>query len=316
MSDGTLLSSRRTVGRFAPSPTGPLHFGSLVTAVGSWLFARRAGGEWLLRMEDLDTPRIVPGAADDILRTLESLGLVWDREVVWQSRRLRLYEEAFQRLQDAGWLYPCGCSRTEIARIATASGDAIVYPGTCRNGLQTGKNPRAFRVRTAEQPLHFYDLVQGEQQQNLSRTCGDFVVRRADGPFAYHLAVVVDDAESGVTDVVRGADLLDATVCHLHLQNLLGFPTPSYAHLPLVTGPDGTKLSKRDSAVSFGKGRRLDREGGELLAAALRFLGQRPPEHLRGAPVAEVLAWGISAFDPCRIPREGGPFEPASKEQQ
>jgi glutamyl-Q tRNA(Asp) synthetase len=279
--------------------------------VGSYLIARRAGGEWLLRMEDLDTPRVVAGAADDILSTLETLGLCWDREVVWQSRRSHLYQEALDRLIRDGWAYPCGCSRTEIARIATASaegGHAAPYPGTCRLGLPPGKEPRAFRVRAPATPIRFHDQVQGEQIQDVSCIYGDFVVRRADGPFAYHLAVVVDDAAAGVTDVVRGADLLDATPCHIHLQTLLGLQEPRYAHLPLVTGPAGAKLSKRDAAVSLTSGRNLARDGGSLLWATLRFLGQRPPQALYGASAADVLAWGRSFFDSSAIPRSGGPF--------
>ncbi|HEY5974800.1 MAG TPA: tRNA glutamyl-Q(34) synthetase GluQRS, partial [Geobacteraceae bacterium] len=227
------------IGRFAPSPTGPLHSGSLVAAVGSYLAARSVGGRWLLRMEDLDQPRVVPGMADDILRTLEMLGFVWDGEVVWQSRRTEAYQAALDRLSSLGVVYPCGCSRTEISRIASAphgSGE-LVYPGLCRSGLVAGKVPRAIRVLVPAREIAFQDGILGRFTQDLAATCGDFVVKRADGPFAYHLAVVVDDAAAGVTQVTRGADLLDSTPRQLYLQELLGLSHPIYNHLPLVCGP-------------------------------------------------------------------------------
>ena len=212
-------------GRFAPSPTGPLHFGSLVAALGSYLFARRSGGRWLLRMDDLDAQRVVPGMADDILRTLEILGFSWDGEIVWQSRRDVAYAEALQRLEQLGVVYPCGCSRGEIARIATAphdSGDELVYPGTCRGGLAHGKEARSLRIRVPEEEISFLDGIAGPFRQILAEVCGDFVIRRADGLFAYHLATVVDDDAAGVTQVVRGADLLASTPRQIYLQRLLG----------------------------------------------------------------------------------------------
>jgi glutamyl-Q tRNA(Asp) synthetase len=282
-----------------------------VTAVGSFLSARRGGGEWLLRLEDLDAPRVVPAAADDILSTLEILGLYWDRQVVRQSERIDAYQEALVRLQEAGWAYPCGCSRSEIVRASSASaggGPGGAYPGTCRCGLPPGKSPRAYRVRSPLEPIRFRDRVQGEVLQDVERHWGDFVVRRADGPFAYHLAVVVDDAAAAITEVVRGADLLDATPCHIHLQSLLGLETPAYAHLPLVTDPGGKKLSKKESAVSLAAGRDLGRDGGRLLWGALLFLGQGPPLELRSSPATEVLAWGVSCFDMSRVPMSCGPF--------
>ncbi len=303
------------VGRFAPSPTGPLHLGSLVAAVGSYLLARRSGGRWLMRMEDLDQPRVVPGMADDILRTLERLGLHWDGEVVWQSRRDTHYQAALERLAAWGLLYPCGCSRAEIARLASAPhGDSeLPYPGSCRSGLGVGKVPRAFRVRVPvpDETITFRDGIVGEQCQNLATSCGDFVVKRADGPFAYHLAVVVDDDAMGVTQVVRGADLLTSTPRQIYLQRLLGFSQPSYSHLPLVAGSGGGKLSKRDNAVSIAQGLDLAQAGGRLVAAALRFLGQELPAGLSAAPAAEILAWGREHFDPVRIPVCGGPLTPA-----
>lgn len=302
---------KQIIGRFAPSPTGPLHLGSLVAAVGSYLFARQAGGLWLMRMEDLDTPRIIPGMADDILRTLEALGFTWDGEVVRQSSRTAAYEAALAELARIGMVYPCGCSRAEIARIGSAphgrEGE-LRYPGFCRNGLPAGKSPRAIRVRVADEPVTFKDGVMGEISENLGESSGDFVVKRADGPFAYQLAVVVDDGEARVNQVVRGADLLHSTPRQIYLQRLLGFASPGYCHLPLVTGPDGAKLSKRENAVSLADGRNLRKEGGKLLFASLRFLGQKPPALLERASCREILEWGVTCFDPAVIPRLPAPL--------
>ncbi len=305
-------ASPTTIGRFAPSPTGPLHLGSLVAALGSYLMARREGGLWLLRVEDLDTPRVVPGMTDDILRTLETLGFQWDGEVVYQSRRTGVYQEALERLLRDGAAYPCGCSRAEIARAASAphpGEEGPAYPGLCRNGLAAGKTARSVRVRVTDEPVVFHDGVMGTCGTNLSAIGGDFVVKRADGPFAYQLAVVVDDAESGVNQIVRGADLLCSTPRQILLQRLLGYPTPSYFHLPLVTGPAGAKLSKRDNAVSLASGRDLAAEGHLLLFDALRFLGQDPPLSLMGATCDEILSWAVGHFSPEFIPREPGPFQ-------
>ncbi len=299
------------IGRFAPSPTGPLHLGSLVTALGSYLLAKQGGGQWLLRIEDLDTPRVVPGIADDMLRTLEILGFQWDGEVMWQSCRSDAYSSALERLLQNGVAYPCGCSRAEIARIATAphAGDeGPVYPGLCRDGLPAGKSARSIRVRTDEEPVCFRDGLKGQVCQNLAALGGDFVVKRADGLFAYHLAVVVDDAESGVNQVVRGADLLSSTPRQIHLQRLLGLPEPGYFHFPLVTNSDGTKLSKRDNAVSLASSCNLEREGHLLLFDSLRFLGQNPPLFLHDASCVEILSWAVEHFLLAAVPRVPGPF--------
>lgn len=296
------------VGRFAPSPTGPLHLGSLVAAVGSYLMVKSLGGRWLLRIEDLDTPRVLPGIADEMLRTLEILGFQWDGEVIFQSRRTKAYLEALAKLRERGCVYPCSCSRAEIARIGSAPHDGEegpAYPGTCRDGLPRGKHERAVRVKVTDQEISFTDNVMGEFRQVLSLTCGDFVVKRADGPFAYHLAVVVDDAESGVTQVVRGADLLGSTPLQIYLQMLLGYPTPLYSHLPLVAGPDGGKLSKRDNALSISSCRK---NGGELILAALKFLGQTPPAGLQKSSCREILSWGCKHFDPALIPVVSAPL--------
>ena len=277
------------VGRFAPSPTGALHFGSLLAALASWLDARRAGGRWLVRMEDLDTPRVVPGAADAILRQLESFGLEWDGAVVRQSARLDLYRDAIENLN--AHCYPCACTRKELEDSALAIDGSRIYPGTCRAGLAPGKAARALRVRTNGEPIRFADRVQGEISQSLERDIGDFIVRRADGLYAYQLAVAVDDAAQGVTDVVRGADLLDSTTRQIHLQRLLGFSTPRYLHLPVATNAKGEKLSKQTQALDA----RVDD-----IPGALRFLGMNPPA---GPASGEMLAWASKHWDPARIPR-------------
>jgi glutamyl-Q tRNA(Asp) synthetase len=258
-------------GRFAPSPTGPLHLGSLVAAVGSWLFARRAGGRWLVRIEDIDTPRVVPGSAEEILAALQRYGLQWDGEVVWQSQRTALYERALATLRERGLVYDCGCSRAELQRAASAPlGREPVYPGTCRNGLPAGRVARAIRFRAPDEVIAFDDLLRGRVEENAAQETGDFVVRRADGLFAYQLAVVVDDAEQGVMQVVRGADLLSSTARQIALQRALGVPTPEYAHLPLVLNAEGAKLGKRDGALPLPS---LDDERvRETLAEALRIL--------------------------------------------
>ncbi|WP_371873214.1 tRNA glutamyl-Q(34) synthetase GluQRS [Geomonas limicola] len=298
------------VGRFAPSPTGPMHLGSLVAALGSYLMAKRSGGTWLLRMEDLDLPRVVPGIADDMLRTLETLGFAWDGEVVYQSRRTEFYRAAAALLVERGLAYPCGCTRSEIAQIASAPHEeGLVYPGICRDGLAPQKVERALRVKVYDEVISFNDQVMGHYSQHLTGSCGDFVIHRADGPYAYHLAVVVDDAASGVNQVVRGADLLSSTPRQIYLQRIFGYPTPSYAHLPLVSGPAGSKLSKRDNAVSLAAGGNLAAEAGSLLLDALRFLGQNPLRELLGASPTEILTWGVQHFEIAAVPKASAPFQ-------
>jgi len=298
-------------GRFAPSPTGPLHLGSLVAALGSYLFARSSGGRWLLRIDDLDLQRVVPGIADDILRTLEILGFRWDEVPIWQSRRTEAYTAALDRLEQLGYTYPCGCSRSEIARIASAPhgpAEEIAYPGCCRSGLAPGREPRSIRVRTPAEDICFHDGIAGNYRQNLAAVCGDFVVKRADGLIAYHLATVVDDDYSGVNQVVRGVDLLPSTPRQIYLQRLLGTSEPDYFHLPLVTAHSGGKLSKRDNAVSLASGRNLLLEGGGLLLEALSFLGQSLPDMPAAAPAGEILAAAVTSFRPVAVPAAGGPF--------
>jgi glutamyl-Q tRNA(Asp) synthetase len=287
----------RYIGRFAPSPTGALHFGSLVAATGSYLEARTQDGRWLLRIEDVDTPRMVPGAADAMLHTLAQFGFEWDGEVVWQSRRIEAYRAALETLQRQGDAYPCACSRRELASAALARDGSRRYPGTCRHGLPPGRNARAWRVR-AEGVITFDDGVQGPQCEDLARDAGDYVVRRADGLYAYQLAVVVDDAAAGVTHIVRGADLLDSTARQIHLQGLLGMTPPAYAHLPVATNAAGEKLSKQTLAQAINPEAPV-----AALLAALRFLGQHPPPALAQAPLAEVWQWARAHWQLAAVPR-------------
>ncbi len=293
------MLTEQIVGRFAPSPTGPLHFGSLVAAVGSYCLARRNGGTWLLRMEDLDPPRVVPGAADEILFALESLGLHWDGEIVWQSQRTGAYIEAVERLRQRGLVFDCACTRKEILLSAPHPGDeGPIYPGTCRAGLGAGRKPRALRIEVPQEQVCFRDGVFGSFQQVLSESVGDFVLRRADGLFAYQLAVVVDDAAAGINQVVRGADLLASTPRQVFLCASLGYTVPEYIHLPMVLECDGKKVSKRHGSALLD----YKSDAGELIALALSFLGQTVPNSLLGAPPLELLPWAIENFDPQRIP--------------
>lgn len=240
-------------GRFAPSPTGPLHAGSLAAALASWLDARAANGSWVIRIENLDPPRIVPGAAQDIVETLARCGLESDEPVVYQSTRSELYEAAFARLQAQGLIYGCGCSRKDVDNVieAQAGWPVGVYPGTCSAGAVNDKPTRAYRVRVPDEEVCFVDRAAGRFPQRLKRDVGDFVVLRADGLWAYQLAVVVDDAEQEITDVVRGTDLLDNTPRQIYLQRVLGLPTPRYLHVPLVLNAAGEKLSKQSGATAL-----------------------------------------------------------------
>lgn len=288
------------VGRFAPSPTGLLHAGSLVAALASWLDARAHRGRWLVRIEDVDAPRCVPGAGDAILAQLTAFGLVPDAPPLWQSTRDAHYEAALARVVAEGWAYPCGCTRADIAQALAAQGRVrerhgdLVYPGTCRAGLQ-GKPARAMRLLTAPsiaapaEPLviDWHDRRLGPQRQNVSDTVGDFVLQRADGLWAYQLAVVVDDAAQGVTHVVRGEDLADNTPRQIHLQRVLGLPTPAYLHTPLVHGADGEKLSKQNGATPIGTADPL---------TALRDAGQRLGIEAAGSSVGAWLADAASTW--------------------
>jgi glutamyl-Q tRNA(Asp) synthetase len=293
-------------GRFAPSPTGPLHFGSLVAAVGSFLEARAHGGEWLVRMEDLDPPRVVPGAAADILRTLESCGMEWEGPVACQSARSDAYHAALHRLRQAGRVYPCGCSRREIADSALAGTEGPIYPGTCRGGLAPSRASRAWRLDTRGAAVEFEDALQGRITCRLEEEYGDFVLYRADRVYAYQLAVVVDDAEQGITDVVRGADLLGSTPRQIYVQQLLGLNPPRYMHLPIVVNDRGEKLSKQTFATPVDATRPLP-----ALVAALSFLGQQPPLDLARATVKDLWVWAGKNWALDRVPRVASAPVPA-----
>lgn len=280
--------STAPVGRFAPSPTGDLHFGSLLAAVASFLQVKSRGGRWLLRVDDIDPPREVPGSAERIIRDLQRFGMRPDGPVLYQSQRTRTYEAARDRLLESGLAYWCGCSRADLPR----SGG---YPGTCRDGLPAGKQPRAVRLRVNGEPVSFEDAVQGPVRETLLETVGDFVIWRADGLPAYQLAVVVDDAFQGVSEVVRGADLLQSTARQVYLQGCLGLPRPAYAHHPVAVGQEGQKLSKR-----FRSDPVAELPPARALGAALQFLGQDCPAD---ADLAGVWDWALRHWELARIPR-------------
>jgi glutamyl-Q tRNA(Asp) synthetase len=275
----------------------------LVAAVGSFLQARHRGGEWLVRMEDLDAPRVEPGAADNILRTLEGFGLHWDGPVLYQSRRHAAYDAAIQKLETSNALYPCACSRREIADSSVNGVDGLVYPGTCRTGQGEGRAARALRVKVNGHEIEFADALQGRLRRNLAADYGDFVIRRADGFFAYQLAVVVDDAEQGITEVVRGEDLIESTPRQIYLQRLLDLPTPSYLHLPVVLNAQGEKLSKQTQAAPVDSTQPLP-----TLYEVLRFLGQEPPTDLAKDSLDDFWRWAIAHWRVERIPRVLGVF--------
>nr|WP_315477378.1 tRNA glutamyl-Q(34) synthetase GluQRS [uncultured Undibacterium sp.] len=284
-------------GRFAPSPTGPLHFGSLVAAMASYLDAKAHQGEWLLRIEDLDFDRNVPGADEDIIASIQRCGMQWDGEITWQSQRTALYQKALDKL--GNHVFACSCSRKEIAdsRLRAGLEDNQIYPGTCRNGIQNGKAARSFRLRVADGDaahFHFNDRLLGQQSQDISREVGDFVLKRADGFWAYQLAVVVDDAAQGINAIVRGADLLDSSARQIYLQQLLQLPTPSYLHVPVVINQAGEKLSKQTGALAFDKG---DNDLlNEALLPAAQFLGLQLTPGMRDLPTfwqEATSAWSL-----------------------
>lgn len=302
MSD--LEQNRDYRGRFAPSPTGELHFGSLVAAMGSYLDARSHSGEWYVRMEDLDRTREVKGAAKSILLTLEKLGFHWDGEVIYQSQRSAAYAEVVQSLIQARLAYPCGCSRKSIEKQAKYGAEGAIYPGNCRDGVAEGKTHRTIRVYTTDEAITIEDSVQGRISQRLNREIGDFVIRRADGFHAYQLAVVIDDAWQGITDIIRGADLLSSTPRQYYLQQLLSLPHPAYAHLPLAVDDHGRKLSKqfRDAPVD-------PKHPMDALLRALDFLNQPLPP----APPQTIEAfwqWALSHWSLSYVP--GRPQIPAT----
>lgn len=288
------MKSASVIGRFAPSPTGNLHFGSLVSAVGSYLAATSAQSQWLVRTEDLDPPREVAGSADGILRDLQSAGLKPGAAVLYQSNRTAAYEQTVDYLLETGRAYYCGCSRKEIP-------ESGIYPGTCRNGISAGKKARSVRFLIKPQTCIFTDKAQGIIKEAMSADSSDFIIKRADGLYAYHLAVVVDDHFQGVTQVVRGADLLNSTGKQVCLQRAMGFETPEYMHLPLVLDARGKKLSKRDCSDPVRQS-----APAECIKLALRVLGQNPPA---GLALDELWRWAESHWQEQRIPRTASIFD-------
>ena len=283
------IATGKYIGRFAPSPTGPLHFGSLIAAVASFLEARSNNGQWLLRVEDIDPPRAQEGATKLILQALEHYGFEWDGPVTYQSQSRVQHEAALDQLLRTDAAYRCGCSRRDLAD-APIGVLGTIYPGTCRNGCNSAET--ALRVRTNDDPVSFVDALQGKQLQHLQSESGDFIVLRRDGLIAYQLAVVVDDYLQGITDVVRGIDLMDSTPRQIWLQQLLGYPTPDYAHILVATNTADQKLSKSHGAGAIP----LD-AAGPTLHAALDILQQQPPATLREASLAEIWSWATESWD-------------------
>ncbi len=277
------------VGRFAPSPTGPMHFGSLLAAVASYLQARKNAGKWLVRVEDIDPPREQSGATDMIIEALEQYGFEWDNGITYQSSSGGAHDAAIRQLLAAGHAYRCGCSRRDL-RDAESGPLGTIYPGTCRNGCDAAET--AIRVRTDDKAIIFEDGLQGTQSQCLESESGDFIIERRDGLVAYQLAVVVDDHEQGITEIVRGIDLMDSTPRQIWLQQLLGYSTPSYLHIPVATFPNGQKLSKNTAAPALP----LDQPG-PTIVAALHALGQQPALGLETATLAEIWSWALRHWD-------------------
>jgi glutamyl-Q tRNA(Asp) synthetase len=274
-------------GRFAPSPTGAVHYGTLVAAVGSYLQAKKNNGEWIIRMEDVDTTRRVKGSDSEILKTLEAFGFQWQGEIVYQSQRTELYKHALEQLISQKLIFPCLCSRKQLVKI-----DSSIYPGTCRSRLPPETNPHALRIHANDIDITFNDYVMGRQTQNIKHECGDFIIKRRDGLFAYQLAVVVDDALQGITEVVRGADLLSSTNRQIYLQQQLNYATPLYCHLPLAVDKKGNKISK-----SAGTARVDIRHKEKLLISVFTFLGQPVPNDLEKSSLDDIWKWAIQNWD-------------------
>jgi len=290
-------AQNRYCGRFAPSPTGPLHFGSLISALASYLQAKSQDGVWLLRMEDVDPPRERLGAADQILRTLDTYGLHWDGPVIYQSQRHERYEAILTQLTLKDYSFPCTCSRKDLS-IAMRRANTLTYPGTCRRVKINIKQPHAIRLKVDTTVITFNDNIHGQITQQLDETVGDFVIKRADGLYAYQLAVVVDDADQGITEVVRGSDLLDNTPRQIYLQQCLGLPQPQYAHVPVATNAQHIKLSKQTFATPLNA-----QNPNTVLYEALQFLGQNPPPELAQSDITSLLAWATQAWDLNKIPK-------------
>ena len=279
-------------GRFAPSPTGPVHFGTLVAAVGSYLQAKKNKGAWLIRMEDVDITRKVDGADIDILKTLEAFGFEWHGEIIYQSEQTAHYEQAIEQLISQSLIFPCLCSRKQLSK-----SDSTIYPGSCRSRQLPEKKEHALRLLSKDISIEFNDAVMGRQSQNIKQHCGDFVIRRRDGLFAYQLAVVVDDALQNITEVVRGADLLDSTPRQIYLQQLLNYSTPDYCHLPLAVDDSGNKISKSEGAT------KIDLQHKEQqLISVLDFLAQNPPEDLAQSSISDIWSWAVEHWELTHVP--------------
>lgn len=294
------LESRKYRGRFAPTPSGLMHFGSLVAAVGSYLDARSHHGEWFVRIEDVDQPRVKTGISEKLLSTLEFMGMYWDGPVIYQSQRYSSYQEALGFLKTLDLVYPCSCSRKEIADSAIMGLEGIVYPGSCRTGIppEHDQRPQALRIKTNPDRIEFQDRLQGKIYQSIEKEIGDFVLKRSDGIYTYQLAVVIDDAWQGITDVVRGADLLNSTPRQIFLQRLFGYPELNYLHLPVVTNLQGEKLSKQTLAQPINASNPLSQ-----LIAAIDFLGQSPPRELIEGNLTSFWTWAIENWSVTKIPR-------------
>lgn len=291
--------TQRYRGRFAPTPSGPLHLGSMIAAIGSFCDARAHGGDWEVRIDDIDTPRVVSGSSDEILRTLEGFALEWDGHPVYESRNVDAYHNALHALRATARVFPCACSRREIEEAGIKGLEGPIYPGTCRNGLPPGRSARSLRLRVADgTTIEFEDALQGRVRQDLATSIGDFVVYRPEGIFSYHLACVVGDAHQNITHVVRGADLIDSTPRQIHLQDLLHLPTPAYLHLPVATNGCGEKLSKQTRATPVDAA-----NAASTIHTVLRFLGQQPPQELARWPAAEAIGWAVKAWRRDNIPR-------------
>ena len=293
-----MISNPPIIGRFAPTPSGPLHFGSLVTALASYCQARSQQGQWLIRIEDVDTPRVVGGSVDLILADLEYFGFEWDGEILYQSDQFERYQAGLQQLLDQGYAYACECSRRTLRQAKAKAGPlGLIYPGTCRN-KQLGQAGHSLRINTESiAALSYQDQLYGQVEIDIPQKAGDFVIARADGIFAYHLAVVLDDELQNINQIVRGADLLEATCLHLYLYRLFGFTSPEYLHIPLVRNKHGDKLSKQTGATAIDRN-----DAAASLLSALRVLGQSIDAGMQQAGPAEIVRHAVQSWDPARIP--------------